>query len=240
MKKGLLISIAASTMIFAGGDIAPVASAPVDNWSGFYGGIQAGYAWNDLDVDYTRYRRGNADNTAAVHGLDVDGSAAGLYAGYNWLMDNGILLGVEGEINMVGADDSGLNVNPKKGTDPRKYTVVEQNWDAALLARAGMVMDNYLPYVIGGVAWGNFDVTKYGPKNKKFNTDMTLTGWTVGAGLEMVLSENLHARIQYRYTDYGDDTKLIKKGNGQGNPHTDAKLDVSNSHQVMVGLTFRF
>ncbi len=46
MKKGLLLSVVASTMIFAGGDIAPVepaAAAPVADCSDFYGSIGAYY-----------------------------------------------------------------------------------------------------------------------------------------------------------------------------------------------------
>ena len=46
MKKGLLLSVVASTMIFAGGDIAPVepaAPAPAADCSDFYGAVGAYY-----------------------------------------------------------------------------------------------------------------------------------------------------------------------------------------------------
>jgi len=248
MKKTVLsivTAVALSGFGMAGGDIAPVTPAPVDNWSGFYGGVQAGYVWNDADVDYATYVNDKLKNNQYAHGLNVDGSALGLYGGYNWLFANDILLGVEGEINMVGASDT--KETREEGENPPEYhgvTEVEQNWDAALLLRAGKVMGNgnWLPYIVGGVAWSNFDVTKETHKGKTFNTDLTLTGWTVGAGLEMVLTENLHARIQYRYTDYGDDTKQIKHVQKKNKvvKNVDAKLDVAHSHQVMVGLTFRF
>ena len=242
MKKVFLLSVAASAMIFAGGDIAPAASAPVDNWSGFYGGIQAGYTWNDADVDYIRHRNGTLQHPQFAHSLNVDGSMLGLYAGYNWLLDNNILLGMEGEMNVAGAKDT-IRTVQEQSRHPLRHgtTSVEENWDAALLLRAGYLMGDWLPYVIGGAAWGNFDVTKTTRNGKSFNSDMTLTGWTVGAGLEMVLTENLHARIQYRYTDYGDGTTEIRNtSNKKVHRRVDAKLDVSNSHQVMVGLTFRF
>jgi outer membrane immunogenic protein len=246
MKKTVLsivTAVALSGFGMAGGDIAPVTPAPVDNWSGFYGGVQAGYVWNDADVDYTRYRNGALQSPQYAHGLNVDGAALGLYAGYNWLLSNDILLGIEGEMNMVGASET-IETEQEGGNpqNPHGITTVEQNWDAALLLRVGKVMGDgdWLPYVIGGVAWGNFDVTKQTNNGKSFNTDLTLTGWTIGTGLEIVFTENLHARIQYRYTDYGDDTKQIRHTAGKVTRDVDAKLDVAHSHQVMVGLTFRF
>ena len=54
MKKGLLLSVVASTMIFAGGDIAPVepaAPAPAADCSDFYGVVGAYYQSNDADLD---------------------------------------------------------------------------------------------------------------------------------------------------------------------------------------------
>jgi hypothetical protein len=53
MKKGLLLSIVASTMIFAGGDIAPVepaAAAPAADCSDFYGSVGAYYQTFDIEV----------------------------------------------------------------------------------------------------------------------------------------------------------------------------------------------
>ena len=53
MKKGLLLSIVASTMIFAGGDIAPVepaAAAPAADCSDFYGSVGAYYQTVDVEL----------------------------------------------------------------------------------------------------------------------------------------------------------------------------------------------
>ncbi len=52
MKKGLLLSVVASTMIFAGGDIAPVepaAAAPAADCSDFYGSVGAYYQSQQAD-----------------------------------------------------------------------------------------------------------------------------------------------------------------------------------------------
>ena len=233
MKK-VLVSVAAaaaiSSMAMAGGDIAPVAPAPVDNWSGFYVGAQAGYLWGDADGKGIDELEGLSANNA-----DVDGGVAGLYAGYNWLMDNGFLLGIEGEWNYVDADGKTAVVD---GNDDTGWSAkATQDWDASLRLRAGMVVNNdYLLYVTGGAAWAKVGVDIYDDDNEKIaNDSQTMSGWTIGAGVEMVLTENLHARLQYRYTDYGDkDFSDTVDGDVY-------KINADyNAHMVTLGLSYRF
>ncbi len=231
MKK-IVLSAAACVAIggfaMAGGDIAPVAPAPMDSWSGFYVGVQAGGVWGDADVDYQTDTQ--SYGYYKTYGLNVDGFAGGLYAGYNWLLQDNWLVGVEGEWNYVSADDTGAVVN-----DPTTTTKVEQNWDASLRVRAGKVIGDSLFYITGGIAWGDFDLAVYDASDRGSGS-YTLTGWTLGAGWEYRFSEHLSARIQYRYTDYGDDTKRVWS---QPPSYIDAKLNY-NSHMVMVGFSYRF
>jgi len=249
MKKGILFSMAASVAIFAGGDIAPVTPAPMDNWSGFYVGIQGGYLWGDPDIVISRdnddpdhpdtYHR-----THDVSDTDVDGFAGGIYAGYNWLLENDWLIGVEGEWNYVSADGTGdlidRHSNDPGGKDGTGKT--KQEWDASLRLKTGVVVGDYLPYITGGVAWTSVNAKAYylGINAKAYDPqtlmddDQILVGWTIGAGVEMAISENVHVRIQYRYTDYGDE-------NFKDMVDADftEKVDY-NSHMLTVGLSYRF
>jgi len=232
MKK-VLVSVATaaaiSSMAMAGGDIAPVAPAPVDNWSGFYVGAQAGYLWGDADG----YQKEDTDNRA--NNIDVDGGVAGLYAGYNWLMDNGFLFGIEGEWNYVDADGDTTVVD--QGNENVYKTKITQDWDASLRLRAGMVVnDSYLFYATGGAAWAKVKVKvtsdDIGGAPYSESDSETMAGWTIGAGVETVLTENLHARLQYRYTDYGSEDFGLDE---YTTIHTDY-----NAHMVTLGLSYRF
>ena len=64
-----------------------------------------------------------------------------------------------------------------------------------------------MPYVTGGIAFGHF---KYGLEapdyNEGFSASKTFTGWTLGAGVEFALTDNLIGRAEYRYTDFGKNT----------------------------------
>jgi len=238
MKKVIISAVAAlalSGTAYAGGDIVPVAPMPADSWSGFYVGLQAGGNWGDADVN-VYYPNGNK---VTDFSLNPDGWNGGLYGGYNWLLDNNILLGIEGDWSYVDADDSD-EVN-RQHIDKRIYGYkVEQDWDASLRLRAGYVIDDtWMPYITGGAAWakvkGELDVTTGRSVSHSESDSQTMTGWTIGAGVEMKIDENWHARIQYRYTDYGDDD-FSHTING-----VDYKSNVDyNTHMVQVGISYRF
>lgn len=238
-----IVALGLSGVAMAGGDIAPVAPAPADSWSGFYVGIQTGYNWGDAKVDWVDYdNTGAVDEIYAGDALDVDGSLLGFYGGYNWLLDNGFLVGIEGEFNEMGAKDVKSVNYPDPIDGPNAWLgKVEQQWDASLRLRAGKVIGDLLPYITGGVAWGRFNVKQYyylDPNDLWYDKDITLTGWTLGGGVEWAISPNIHARLQYRYTDYGDKTVKddVTPGGGWS---SDARLDY-NAHMITVGLSYRF
>ena len=221
--KRVALSLAAmmaiSSSAMAGGDIVPVAPVPMDSWSGFYVGAEAGYIWGDAD---TRF---DGEETISQ---DVDGFAGGLYAGYNWLLDNNVLIGVEGDINWVNADD-------KKSGDAWEVSF-EENWEASLRLRLGMVIDDtWMPYITGGIAWADVDA-RYREigDNTWQSASETMTGWTIGAGVEYKITENFHAKLEYRYADYGDfsnswDNDIVP----------DTKTDFKSS-KVYLGVSYRF
>ena len=61
----------------------------------------------------------------------------------------------------------------------------------------------------------------------------TKWGWTVGAGLDYALTDNLTARLEYRYTDLGS----IEAGD----PLTSGQVESDLSfHAVRAGLGWHF
>ncbi len=262
LYRSVVAAAALSGALYAGGDFAPPPPVVMDDWSGPYIGVQLGGLWGNADVDYNFTDYTTIKKTINVepypgagytipqttyvkqsvpvkthNSMDVNGWTGGLFAGYNWLLENDFLIGVEGEWNYVDADATEDIVGDNGITYGK--TTVEQDWDASLRLRAGMVMGDILPYITGGIAWGGMNLkgdALVAGQTIRWDEDKTLTGWTVGAGVEMKINEHLHARIQYRYTDYGDDTIDVVK-NGQELLH--GKLDY-NAHMVTVGLSYRF
>ncbi|WP_456432034.1 outer membrane protein [Nitratifractor sp.] len=231
----------------AGGADVPVS---VDEWSGLYAGVQVGGLWGNGDIDF---------EDGYAHDIEPDGYSAGFFAGYNRLLDNGFLIGFEAEVNMVDADDSGVfyelqqpyavAVGPKPTSvrmQAGNYQVVptvrmnlSEDWDASLRLRIGYAMRDWMPYLTGGIAWVRMNIEAVRPDDgyKYFDQDETLTGWTLGAGLEWKVNTNLHLRVQYRYTDYGS-TNFTAHDSQSGFP-IDGKLNY-HSHMVTIGFSYRF
>ena len=133
-----------------------------------------------------------------------NGWSVGAQLGYYAHLSDQIVGGVEGNIDWV---------NYAGGTTP-SYSV---NWDGSLRARLGVDMGQWLPYVEAGVAFAN--VTD----STATTSPEVRTGWTAGAGVEVMLADHLSGNIEYRYTDYGA---------GTGSGFTD--------NSIRVGLNYHF
>ncbi len=130
---------------------------------------------------------GKAD-TSAVGDISADGFDLGGYAGANWQWGN-FVVGGEGDV-----------LYPWRDGSSGAYSV-DQGLNGSLRARAGIALDRFLLYGTGGVALTELELTNAG-----ISDDNTLWGWTAGAGVEGMLTDNITARVEYRYTDYQDKT----------------------------------
>jgi outer membrane immunogenic protein len=131
------------------------------------------------------YNWGEVD---ALPGVDSDDLSGGAYAGYNW-QSGRIVYGVEGD---VGYSDVTVT-NGAIAADQRLF--------GSARARVGVDFNPFLMYATGGVAASEFKAIDAVGSDK--NTHL---GWTAGAGVEAFVTDNVTARVEYRYTDYGSET----------------------------------
>jgi outer membrane immunogenic protein len=194
------------------------AVAPVGfSWTGFYLGAQAGYGW------------GEGESDIAGFGYDVDGWTAGIYGGYNHQFTNGVVVGLEADINYADFNGSGAGV----GAFGAFSQTTDINWDGAVRARLGYGFDRFLVYVAGGVAFADIDVDTFGAGGALVGSgNDTAVGWTIGAGVEAAVTQNLAVRAEYRYTNY-DDVEFDVAGTTFG----DNSID---NHKVLVGVSYKF
>lgn len=163
---------------------APVVVAPVFSWAGGYVGGQIGYGWGSS-------RFSDEDDTVKVK---PDGFLGGLYAGYNFDTGSEFIVGLDGDVTYNGLKGS---IN-----DDGDHLESKLRWSGAVRARLGVAYDRFLPYLAGGVAFGDIknSVTIDG---ETYSHRKTRTGWTVGAGFDYAATDNVIMRLEYRYTDYG-------------------------------------
>ena len=154
----------------------------------------------------------------------------GIYGGYNLQLGH-VVLGLEGDIQASGVSGAFQN---NSGITSAAST--REGWGGALRARLGYASDNLLLYVAGGVTYAQFDYR---------GSPQTLTpccgyssaraGYTIGAGAEYAIRENLVGRLEYRYSDFG-------KTSGSLSPtYPDVAMRASNSdHIARIGIAYKF
>ncbi len=169
------------------------------DWSGVYLGVLLGYSFGQSDID-------------SGPSVDVDGPDGGIFAGYNYQVNNWVA-GLEADAVLSGAEGSGGGIN------------VNQNWSASLRLRAGYSLESFLLYGTGGLAVSGTELSGGGSKETE-----TQLGWTIGAGIESMITDNVSARVEYRYSDYEDKVFSL------GGP---AEADLTtNSVRAGVGVRF--
>lgn len=160
-----------------------VAPASVYNWTGFYAGANLGGDWLNSKVDV-----GGAKSTF------TPGSAfGGIQAGYNFQTGPWVL-GVEGDVGYGRSSKTGV-----VGADTVK---VEKTWAGTARVRAGYAFDRLMIFGTGGLAWANFKLQDDNGAVVS-NRSTTRAGWTLGAGAEYAVTQNISVKGEYLYANYG-------------------------------------
>lgn len=150
----------------------------------------------------------------------------GLYAGYNFDVGNNVILGIDGDVTY---NDLSKCKDYYLGDDG-SYAFSQKEklrWSGAVCARAGYAIDRFLPYIAGGVTFGNVKSELYNG-DAGFSNSQTLTGWTLGTGVDYAATDNLILRLEYRYTDYGDkDFNAGGLGYNVGHKNSDVRLGLA-------------
>lgn len=213
------------------------------NWQGYYIGGQAGYG--SSDENFNGATRTQIANLLAMTILENElrvsrwpqlgkvshrNSAYGGFAGYNSQWED-VVIGLEFNYmhGKAGGSDS-TSISRLANTSDGYLNSVLVNTSAAvavtdfgtLRARAGYVINGFLPYMFGGVALGRADISRqasitasgtylgpavprppnYGPVTLAANETQhghLLYGYSAGAGVDVNLIGGLFLRAEYEY-----------------------------------------
>ncbi|PHR19872.1 MAG: hypothetical protein COA41_06885 [Sphingopyxis sp.] len=202
MKSKIILAALASIAGFI------AVPAQANNFDGPYIGVQAG--WNRAEV---------ADRTIDAQPVDAEASRdavlLGGYAGYNYKVSDRFVIGAEAGLS--GAFDDEVRAQTSGDS-----VTIDPRYSFDLTARAGyLVNDKTLAYVRGGYANARVRTTLVTDDSTSRASDH-LDGWLVGGGVERMLTDNISARLEYRYTDFGNN-------GGQ-----------YDQHQALVGISYNF
>lgn len=164
-------------------DIVQPSPPEVFNWTGGYLGVNAGWVWQGINSPPGEVQP------------DDNGFTIGAHAGYNYEFPQNFVIGIDGDIRYVDLSASAPCFNPS-------YTCsTKQQWEGAIRGKVGYAFDRFLPYVAGGVAFTRFEGSTNNGTN--FPDAKTLTGWTIGVGVDYAMTDHVLIGLEYRHSDFG-------------------------------------
>jgi outer membrane immunogenic protein len=232
----------------------PITKAPVAapiaayNWSGCYIGANAGGKWGKYSGDVTAGVFPAAtvlgfDGTGGFDNNDFDSSfVGGGQIGCQW-QSGAFVWGLEGDFDgtsvkqtfTAGVVPGFVVPAPFVAGDSIQF---KNRWQASVRGRLGYAWDRWMVYATGGVAFADVKATLGLVGLGFFEDSQTLTGGTVGAGVEYGLTDNVSLGLEYRYTKFSSETF-------GGNTLAFFALPVTAStdletHEVTARLNWRF
>lgn len=191
------------------------ASANEATWDGPYIGLHAGY--NSMKPDLV-------DGTDPRWSINsqMKGVSGGVLAGYN-IQSSGVVLGLEADFGLTSTD---ADANPNEYAD---FTAFKAKWNSHLRARVGVPVGKTLIFAAGGLAVTRLKVDDI--DEGWGEASHTVTGFTIGGGVEHAVSDRLSVRAEYLFDNYAKKAGII-----DGYPYTVEP----KAHTVRAAVAYRF
>jgi len=199
LGPGLLVGIAVAASALAAparaADLPPPAAppprapaayipaAPAFTWTGFYIGLNAGYAFGQSDW---------ISPMGSTGWFDVNGPLAGGTIGGNYQIGQ-IVVGAEGDFDWQNVKGTLIGGNCTLPGAIAASCHSASNWLGTFRARIGFAMDRVLLYATGGGAVADIKASL----NTLPWASSTELGWTSGIGIEVAMTDNWTAKAEY-------------------------------------------
>ncbi|MBT3070600.1 outer membrane beta-barrel protein [Rhodomicrobium sp. Az07] len=204
---------------------APIIVVP-PTWTGFYFGGHLGSGWGSFDTKRNWYYNDLEPITDFTYGtvggrsMNDQNAFGGGQFGYNWQTGGNFVFGIEVDIGGLGGENQRTFVADTLilGGLLSDRAIVnvksEGGFYGDVTGRLGYTWGNTLLYAKGGFAWIQPEIkvsiaeTPYLlgiPGETEYfrrTYDDTLTGWTVGGGLEFMLNPNWTVKVEYLHYNF--------------------------------------
>lgn len=209
MRKSLLATTALSLVVSSGAfaaDLPVTRAAPAlvsGPWAGVYFGGFAGGHWSK-----DRWTADETDPPSDLGPFDlkVDGFTGGFISGANMQHGN-FVWGIETDIGLL---TGSKNFGPLRTLFPGNAAIdsieTKLRYNAHARLRFGWSMGSWMPFIATGVAYSNTRSTLTDTQNGSAPDTLSITqdrvGYTIGGGIDWMISPNWIARVEYLHDRY--------------------------------------
>ena len=201
------------------------ATGPAFDWTGVYGGLNAGYGFGIPDV--VSIRSPAVTGRLSIPGIfKPRGFTGGIQAGYNYQFGS-FVFGLEGDLDLGGLRDSIVNTVIAAASQDRLF--------GTLRSRIGVVsMERLLVYATAGYAFvqNRYNVSGRVATPAISNTSI-YNGYAAGGGLEYAFTDHLSVKLESIYHSVGK--KVLANANRTASTSATPSL-VS----VRAGVNYRY
>lgn len=199
--------------------------SPSQNWTGFYAGVFGGVAMGEFEYTATD----PAIGTVPLFDVNGGGGIAGLQVGADYQFDQ-FVVGAVADIALSNhRADLGIAAGGLAGLDlSTRLTHL-----GTVRARAGFAFDNLLAYAHGGAAFGGTEMAFSAGGAVLLEGESDRVGFTVGAGIEYAVTENISLQTEYAYTGFKEESVIDLAPGTSFN-------EALSLHTVKAGVNFRF
>lgn len=183
-----------------------------ERWSGFYAGAHLGGSWGS-----------STPKGLSSDSVSSDGFLGGLQGGFNWQYQQ-LVLGAEADVSLAGID--GMRFYPGSAA----AVGVDMSWLGSIRGRMGFAWESLLLYGTAGIAFTGLGLETAGPAGFS-STRESLRGLVYGAGVEMLLTPQISARVEALRYNFDGTTHHTAAG------ALDLGADVTT---VRAGINWRF
>lgn len=203
----------------------PGADTPVTSaspWTGAYAGVNAGGGFG---------RATDPKVTPVTGAIEPGGVLGGVQVGYNQQV-GGFVFGLEVDYALAHLKGDVSASAPAFGLTGTATAQSKLDSFGTVRARAGVAMNSALLFATGGWAYGRNTITLSGSSFAAVSDTQSMSGWTLGGGVEYALMQNMTAKLEYLYADLGKTT--FYKGQW-------AQNEISNKVNIIrAGVNYRF
>ncbi len=203
-------------------DQEPEAAPAPFNWTGFYGGVAGG---GGIGFNRTTAQAGGASASFDATGQSLLGS---VFAGFDYQVARQAVAGVMGDFTWASLQSNASLAAGGNGV----FANVRADRSWSVMGRLGFLpVPSTMIYGAAGYTGENVNATAtaaVGGNVGSVSQDATLQGWTVGPGIETVVTGGWTTRLEYRYSQY--EQKQIVNG----------VTTQPASHTIRLGLAYKF
>ena len=149
------------------------------DWSGGYAGLLGGGMQNNVSTQ----------GPSGTSKFSASGPIGGVYTGHNWMFGN-MVLGYDAATQLANVVGHGAEPGAP-ATDYRDFI------ESDFRGRAGYAFGRVLPFAAAGIAYGQSQQVDLITGNERGHVPDF--AWTVGAGLDYMLTERIALRAEYLY-----------------------------------------